>query len=177
MTSKNLILIACLLIFSANFTLAQDFDYIGAAKCKMCHNKETTGKQYAKWLETKHSNAWKTLAGVKALEYGKENGIPEPQKEQKCLKCHSTAAAADPDLVLTITVEEGVSCESCHGAGSAYKPTTIMKNKAKSIEKGLVIPDEKVCLKCHNEENPFYKPFNFEEYNAKIAHPIPPKEE
>lgn len=91
----------------------------------------------------------------------------------KCLKCHSTAAAANQALVATITVAEGVSCESCHGPGSAYKVATTMKDKTLAMSKGLIMPDEKVCKKCHNEESPNYKGFNFKEYSAKIAHDDP----
>ena len=38
-----------------------DFKNIGAAKCKMCHKKAATGDQYAKWQESAHSGAFKTL--------------------------------------------------------------------------------------------------------------------
>jgi hypothetical protein len=41
------------------------------------------------------------------------------------------------------------------------------------MQKGLVIPDEQVCIKCHNEESPDFKGFDFDEYFAKIAHPDP----
>ena len=71
----------------------------------------------------------------------------------------------------TLKVEEGVSCESCHGPGSKYFPNAIMKNSEKSMEKGLILPIEEVCTMCHNEESPHFKGFNFEEYVKKIAHP------
>jgi hypothetical protein len=51
----------------------------------------------------------------------------------------------------------------------------IMKSRELSLANGLIIPDEKVCLTCHNEKNPFHKPFNYKEAVAKIAHPIPGK--
>ncbi len=54
-----------------------------------------------------------------------------------------------------ITIAEGVSCESCHGPGSAYKTNTIMKDQALSIKNGLILPTKEVCEKCHNKENPF----------------------
>ncbi|MFQ6613412.1 MAG: hypothetical protein ACE5D1_01090, partial [Fidelibacterota bacterium] len=38
---------------------------------------------------------------------------------------------------------------------------------------GLVMPTEATCKKCHNEENPFNKPFNYKERLTKIAHNIP----
>jgi hypothetical protein len=126
----------------------------------MCHNKPDKGAQYDKWAEGPHANAMKVLSGDEA-------------KDPKCLKCHSTAAAVDASLIATLTAEEGVSCESCHGPGSAYKGASVMKNRELSMQKGLVIPDEQVCIKCHNEESPDFKGFDFDEYFAKIAHPDP----
>jgi hypothetical protein len=41
------------------------------------------------------------------------------------------------------------------------------------MAKGLILPDEKVCKKCHNEQSPHYKGFNYKEYVAKIAHDDP----
>ena len=75
-----------------------------------------------------------------------------------------------------LKITEGVSCETCHGPGSAYKTNTIMKDQAKAIAKGLIIPDQKLCEGCHNEENPFHKPFNYEEALKTIAHPRPTAE-
>ena len=147
-------------LFVAKPTSNADFEYIGASKCKMCHNKPPKGEQYNKWAEGPHANAMKSLKGDEA-------------KDPKCLKCHSTAAAIDPDLNAGIKVEEGVSCESCHGPGSDYKSMTIMKDRAKAMENGLVVPDEKVCKTCHNEQSPTFKGFDFKEYSAKIAHPDP----
>jgi hypothetical protein len=152
---------------------AQTYKYIGADKCKMCHNKPATGEQYNKWLKDPHSQAMKLLSNKESLDYAKKNGIADPAKEAKCLKCHSTYEKAGASLRAGILPEEGVSCESCHGAGSAYKSPTIMKNKKLAMESGLVLPDKKVCLGCHNKENPFIKEFNYEASLTKIAHPNP----
>jgi hypothetical protein len=51
----------------------------------------------------------------------------------------------------------------------------VMKDKVKAQSLGLVTPDEAVCKTCHNPESPTYKEFKFEEYRAKIAHPVPKK--
>jgi len=93
------------------------------------------------------------------------------------LKCHSTVGHVDEDLIATLKVSEGVSCESCHGPGSGYKSNSVMKDREKSIAKGLIMPTEQVCLQCHNEESPHYKGFNYEEYVAKIAHRLPADDE
>ena len=173
MLSKNLVLVLCLALFAGGSIKAQDFEYIGAAKCKMCHNKAATGQQYKIWSEGPHANAMKSLSNEKSMAYAKENGIADPTKEASCIKCHSTVGGTDESLHVGIKIDEGVSCESCHGPGSKYKTNTIMKDQAKSIENGLIIPDKKLCESCHNDENPFHKPFNFDEYVKKIAHPNP----
>ena len=101
--------------------VAQDFEYIGAAKCKMCHNKTTTGAQYKVWSASPHANAMATLATEEAMAIAKEKGIADPAKDAACTKCHSTAASINPDLNAGVKETEGVSCESCHGPGSKYK--------------------------------------------------------
>ena len=173
MLSKNLILILILAFVAGGSLQAQDYEYIGAAKCKMCHNKTTTGQQYKIWSEGPHANAMKSLSSEKSMAYAKENGIADPTKEASCIKCHSTAGGTDESLHAGLKMDEGVSCESCHGPGSKYKSNTIMKDREKAIANGLIIPDQKLCETCHNDKNPFHKPFNFDEYVKKIAHPNP----
>lgn len=170
---KKLIMFCGMFLLMAGFVMAQDYSYIGSAKCKMCHNTEKSGYQYKIWSESPHAGALATLGNQKALDYAKANGIADPTKEQKCLKCHSTYHSVNADRIETMLPTEGVSCESCHGPGSAYKTTTIMKSRELSLKNGLVLPTKEVCEKCHNKENPFYKPFNFEEAVKKIAHPTP----
>jgi hypothetical protein len=173
MKSRNLIVIVCLVFFTGSVLLAQDFQYVGAAKCKICHNKPATGQQYKIWSESLHANAMKSLSNEKSLAYAKDHNIADPAKEPSCIKCHSTAGSVKESLQAGITIAEGVSCESCHGPGSAYKTNTIMKDLALSQKNGLIVPDQKVCEKCHNKENPFFIPFNFQEASKKIAHPDP----
>ena len=173
MRKRYLTIVFIFLMLIQGTGFAQAFQYIGAAKCKNCHDKESTGDQYKKWKETTHARAWKVLGSAKGLEVGMQQGITNPQKDERCLKCHSTAAAAEKNQIATITIEEGVSCETCHGPGSKYKSQAIMKDHNLSLKNGLKKPDEKNCLKCHNQESPTYKPFNLSEYTEKIAHNIP----
>lgn len=176
---KILTLIAFFLLLS---TLnAQTFKYIGAAKCKTCHNSEDAGRQYKIWSESLHANAMKSLSSSAALEYASKNNIADPVKEPLCIKCHSSFGPENAGLIdedVELSVNEGVSCESCHGPGSAYKSRSIMLDLAKSKENGLILPEQKVCEKCHNNsDNPFNKPFDYEAAKKKIAHYKPETQE
>lgn len=151
------------------------FKYIGAEKCKLCHNTQAMGKMYDKWMESPHAKAYATLASDTAKAVAKKLGIADPQKSEKCLKCHTTDFEAHkaqaPDMAWAA---EGVGCEHCHGPGEKYKTLSVMKDKKLSMANGLVVPDEKTCLKCHNNpENPFNKPFVFAEAYKKIEHRKP----
>ena len=129
---------------------AGDFTYVGANKCKMCHKGASKGEVFEKWEKSSHAKAFETL---KAKGEGKN-----PQ----CLGCHVTDVKA--------AEFEGVGCEACHGPGSAYKSISIMKDRQKAIENGLVIPNEATCKKCHNEKSPTFKGFNFNDFWKKIDH-------
>ncbi len=155
------------------------YKYMGAAQCKMCHQKPEQGEQFKIWSESKHAKAWEDLASDKAKEAATKAGIQgNPQEAPECLVCHVTAFSEpkeclekpdkwDPKL--------GVQCESCHGPGSGYWKKETMKDKNAAIAAGLVLPTEEVCKKCHNEKSPFYQEFKFDEMKAKIAHPVPKK--
>lgn len=169
-----IIALLCILTYSAQ---AQTFKYVGASKCKTCHNSEASGMQFKIWSASLHANSMKSLSSDKAIEYAKKNNIADPTKDAKCVNCHSTFGPANESLIdeaSDVTVNEGVSCESCHGPGSAYKARSIMLDLAKSKENGLILPEQKVCEKCHNNpDNPFNKPFDFEAAKKVIAHPKP----
>ena len=136
------------------------------------------GEQFKLWSESAHAKAYETLASEEALAEGKKHGIDNPQTAPQCLECHATAFAVMDDLEnQKITMEEGVSCESCHGPGSAYAKKSVKKKVAAGeIERasvGLWEVTEEVCTKCHREEgNSFYTEFDFEARVADIAHPI-----
>ena len=130
-------------------------DYVGAKKCKSCHNskKKANLQQYKVWEKAKHSKAFEILS-------------PEEQKNPECLKCHTTAyeiTKGDPKF-------HGVQCEQCHGAGKNYKKKKVMKSRKLSKSKGLLFPNEKTCTVCHNDSHKHHKPFNFKEYTEKIKH-------
>lgn len=163
MDYKKLMFLLGLAIIFSSAASAQQFKYIGAARCKMCHNKPNKGAQYDKWAEGPHANALESLKG-------------DEKNDPECLKCHSTHARVDDNLIASLKPDEGVSCESCHGPGSVYKSAAIMRNQKLALSKGMILPTEEVCVQCHNEESPTFKGFNYDEWVKKIAHDDPTTE-
>jgi len=167
---------------------ASDHLYVGVSKCKSCHKKEAIGNQYGVWSDTKHAKAFETLGTDKAKEWASKKGISDPQASEKCLKCHLTAygvPAAGLDKSFAKDTKKGVQCESCHGPGKDYKKKKTMADRDKAKSKGLIIPTEETCTKCHNDESPAWDAaryttkdgkkvgFDFEQAKKEIEHPVP----
>lgn len=170
---KSAIFLSILIVVIGAFLLAQDFTYVGAGKCKMCHKSEKRGQQYVLWEQSKHSQSFTVLSSEKAAEVAQAAGVTNPAESAECLKCHSPLATKAPELK-----EEGVTCEVCHGPGSAYRKLSIMKSREESVKNGLIAynsPDEikAHCLNCH--ENAHNKTFDFTAAWEKIKHPVPEK--
>ncbi|MEX0602457.1 MAG: multiheme c-type cytochrome [Bacteroidota bacterium] len=160
--------------------LAAQNKYIGVRMCTACHKTEKQGKQLDIWQKTKHPGAYKTLTTAKAAEVAKAKGIAgNPAEAKECLECHTLGKTVDMKLFeKSFDIKDGVQCETCHDAGSAYKSITIMKDRAKSIAAGMrEFKDEKAieayCKTCHNEKSPTYKEFKFKESWDQIKHPVP----
>jgi hypothetical protein len=175
------ILISLVFVFLAACLYAADHKYVGVATCKMCHKGEAKGSQYEIWETSKHAKAIDGLKTSQALEIAKAKGLKVPPSEApECLKCHTAGFGSDASLFdAKFDVSMGVQCEACHGAGGDYKAIGTMKDRQKAIENGLnpiLVSDgtaAKHCQKCHNQESPVFKGFNFDEYWAKIKHPRP----
>jgi len=168
---------ACISLLIPSISSAQKASYEGTAVCKMCHQTDKQGKQFKIWQESKHSQAYTALQSAKADEIAKAKTSKKAVESPECLKCHATGFdAADKSLLgAKYKVEEGIQCETCHGAGSAYKSLAVMKNKEEAVKKGLTIHKDaaKYCQTCHNPQSPTYKEFKYEEAWAKIKHPVP----
>lgn len=151
--------------------------YVGVKKCKMCHNSEKGGAQFTKWTESKHFKAFDNLAGEEAKKIATAKGIADPQKAAECLSCHQTGYGEAAEHLAASYTAEGVTCESCHGAGADYvKMKTMQGIRDKSLKAedyGLTMPTEETCKKCHNDKSPTFKSFDFAENSKKIEHKIP----
>ena len=171
-----LIVVTVILLVFSQISFVQepetnDFKYVGVSKCKMCHKGAKKGEQFEIWEKSAHAKAYE---GAKASD----------KFTDECLKCHATGVynekgEKNPPAMFdkSYKIEEGVTCESCHGAGSEYKKMATMKDHDKYVAAGGLIPGEKDCLKCHDNsfhKRPDYK-FVFEERMKAIRHKVPAK--
>lgn len=155
----------------------QESKYIGADRCKTCHNDPETGDQYKHWTEMNHANAWKTLATDKAKEIATKLGLGDPQKADQCVKCHMTAfGVEEKQIQKSFKKDAGVQCESCHGPGDdhmkARMKAAMSGDKAANMTPAEIIsrPPQSTCLGCHNSESPSFERFCYYEAMEKIAH-------
>lgn len=159
------------------FITAQEHGFIGASACGMCHKSEKQGSQLSIWQESKHAEAYNVLKTEKADEIAATKGFKTKAVETpECLKCHASGYNVDAKFLGSkFKVEDGVQCETCHGAGEDYKSKKVMENREEAIANGLFVPEniDEFCIGCHNAESPTYVEFNFETMWDKIKHPVP----
>ena len=93
------------------------------------------------------------------------------EKNPKCLKCHATAYGQGGYKIDDPSAKkfEGVGCESCHGPGSVYKKTKIMKDRALALKSGMTDINEKTCTGCHDGSDHAGK-IDYKEALKKIDH-------
>ena len=165
------------------------YEYIGNKKCRKCHSKE-----YKSWKETAKAKTFEPLKPGQASEAKQKHNL-DPAKDyttdEGCLACHSTGLgqpggyfvpdAADEAAVKKAKKLEGVGCESCHGPGSAYSEVFQEIKKSKRMYKveelyavGLKKVGESMCIGCHNDKSPTYKPFDYETQKSEGLHEVHP---
>ena len=148
-------------------SLAYAQESLGVASCASsnCHGsvtgKESTNilqNEYVTWKRhDSHAKAWEVLNSPDSKIIGKHLGIDHPESSNLCLSCHATTAK---DKGEKFRVEDGVGCESCHGAASGWikTHTETGATHAENIKNGMqdiVNPQlrSNSCLSCHLGSN------------------------
>ncbi len=116
-----------LVIFSAS-ALALDGSkgkFVGSLGCKSssCHGGAGEKRsQYITWSQKDfHTRAYTILLDARSARIGEALGLPQPQSSARCTVCHSPFQSVPADrLTSTARPDEGVSCESCHGAAEPW---------------------------------------------------------
>jgi hypothetical protein len=106
------------------------FKFVGAPTCGgggNCHEKSgdksppaEMGHEYSIWKQRDaHAEAFKTLKKKQSKEIAEKMKIADAAASEKCLGCHSLLA---PENLRgeKFSLEQGNSCEACHGPGEKY---------------------------------------------------------
>jgi uncharacterized protein YgiM (DUF1202 family) len=156
------------------------FKYVGVSVCADCHT-ESTGDfdkgAVQVWQGHFHAQAHKTLQRDYTQEIAsRTRGVEDPANDWRCVKCHQAAFGAGPEQTASsYRAEEGVTCEVCHGPGSAYAEEDhgpeIANREAMGFRVLRNLSDRReVCTSCHNNASPTFIGFDLREFSRKIAH-------
>lgn len=158
----------CLLVSLPSISLAdpQPAKLIGVGSCASsnCHGGQSPRKannvlqnEYFTWYKhDKHAQAFNVLGNAQSKKMASHLGIADPQKDQTCLNCHATYVKDITTQGSEFHVEDGVGCESCHGAaenwlGSHTARDATHEGNLKNGMKDVVSIEArtKLCLSCH----------------------------
>ncbi len=139
--------ILCALALAASSAARANSELVGPESCATCHKAA-----YQAWKSSPHARAHLSLTA-------------EQKKQQLCLSCHSR----DEQRAGQAQVQ-GVSCETCHGAGRSYQTDVVMRDPELARLLGLAEVGEQSCLMCHNANAPSAGKFDFKAALGRIDH-------
>lgn len=142
--------------------------YEGVASCagSTCHGRaEGNGAvvrqdELLHWQEPSsqggaHSRAYAALTGRRGQQIAASLGLGSATSASECLGCHATVTPPQPRGE-SFQLSDGVGCESCHGASSAWLPVhyTVGASHAGNLALGMKPLEDPmvragVCLDCH----------------------------
>lgn len=99
--------------------------FVGSVGCKSssCHGGAGPKRsQYITWSQKDfHTKAHAVLLNARSERIAEGLGIGAAQSSTRCTSCHSPFQSVAPSrLARTAHPDEGVSCESCHGAAGSW---------------------------------------------------------
>ena len=139
--------------------------YTGPGSCSStsCHGsvKPRTDSrifqnEYSIWaVKDKHAKAYDALTSPVGERMAKILGLGKSEQAAKCLACHALDVPAET-RAKTFELNEGVSCENCHGPASAWlgPHTTRTWTHEQSVSAGMydtrnLVRRTEKCLACH----------------------------
>lgn len=140
--------------------------YLGTATCSSsnCHgntaprkNSNVRQDEYVTWFRHgSHSQAYQSLGNADSQKIAEHLGISSPQNDPLCLSCHATYVPDSASRGEKFQIEDGVSCESCHGPAGGWVSThtQVGADHAQNVKNGMrdifQLEDRaRLCLSCH----------------------------
>jgi hypothetical protein len=136
----------------------------GSCSSSNCHgsikplnSSNVLQNEYITWSRhDHHSKAFLNLQNSDSKKIAQNLGIGDPTKEPLCLKCHATHYQDDIPKSEAFRLEDGVSCEACHGAAEGYLKSHAVTgtSHAENVANGLtdlsnIDTRATLCLSCH----------------------------
>jgi Cytochrome c554 and c-prime len=125
--SYFVVVVACAEVSATEIKQTRDPEtqFVGAVGCKSssCHGGAGEKRdQYLTWLHYDfHTHAFAILLDSRSARIAETVGISEAQSSARCTVCHSPfQSVRQTRLAPTARGDEGVSCESCHGAAGGW---------------------------------------------------------
>jgi len=167
-----MLLPALLVVFSSAFATEvrqsreETGQFAGAIGCRSssCHGGAGEKRsQYITWSRQDfHSRAFPILINARSARIAEGAGITEAQSNARCTVCHSPFQSVEPArLAATAHPDEGVSCESCHGASGSWLrghtrpdwPYAMRVSAGMRDLKNLYVRANS-CVACHQNVDP-----------------------
>lgn len=135
--------------------------FVGATGCKSssCHGGAgEKHNQYLTWLQKDfHARSYAILTDARSARIADTLAISAAQESNRCIVCHSPFQSVTPArLMPTAHPDEGVSCESCHGAAESWLRGHTRKdwNYAMRVTAGMrdlrsFYVRANTCVACH----------------------------
>ena len=140
--------------------------FVGATGCKSssCHGGAGVKRsQFATWSQQDfHSRSYAVLVNARSARIGETLGMTQPQTNARCTVCHSPLQSVAPSRrTSTAHPDEGVSCESCHGAAGGWLRghTRTDWNYGMRVSAGMhdlrsLYVRANACVACHQNVEP-----------------------
>jgi hypothetical protein len=140
--------------------------FVGSVGCKSssCHGGAGPKRsQYFTWSQKDfHTKAFVVLLNARSQRIAESLGIAPAQSSARCTVCHSPLQSVDPSrLTPAAHPDEGVSCESCHGAAGGWLRGHTRKDWTYNTRVGAGMRDLRnlyvratACAACHQNLAP-----------------------
>jgi hypothetical protein len=111
--------------------------------------------EHTHWLKKdKHARAYEVLLKERSVHMAQNLALTEkPEKSDKCLTCHALVIPTELQGPF-YQVEDGVTCEACHGPAEGWLGTHITRGYEASLQVGMydtknLVKRAEKCLACH----------------------------
>lgn len=136
----------------------------GSCSSSNCHgsvkplnSSNVLQNEYITWSRhDHHSKAFLNLQNSDSKKIAENLAIGDPTQEPLCLKCHATHPQQDLPKSDRFRLEDGVSCEACHGTAEGYLKSHAITgtSHAENVANGMtdlsnIDTRATLCLSCH----------------------------